>query len=101
MNKIILKGNLTNDPDFTKAKKDKPAHATFSIAVNRSYGDKVDFFFCHAWRSTAEFIDEHFEKGSPILIVGSVETYRKDDDSPTQYSVNVDSVEFAGFKKEK
>lgn len=101
MNKIILKGNLTNDPDFTKSKKDKPAHATFSIAVNRNYGEKTDFFYCHAWRSTAEFIYEHFEKGSPILLIGSVETFHKNEDSPTQYSINVDSVEFAGFKKEK
>lgn len=99
MNKIFLKGNLTNDPDFTRGKKDKPSHVTFSIAVNRSYGEKVDFFFCNAWRTTAEFINEHFEKGSPIIVIGSVETYKKDD--TTQFSINVDSVEFAGFKKEK
>lgn len=98
MNKIIIKGNLTKDADFTKAKKDKPAFAIFSVAVNRSYNkDKVDFFYCTAFGKTAEFIDEYFKKGMPVLISGRMESY-KDDDDLTCWVVAVESVEFAGSK---
>lgn len=98
MNKIIIKGNLTKDADFTKAKKDKHAVARFSVAVNRSYNkDKVDFFYCTAFDKTAEFVDEYFEKGMPVLISGRMESYKNDDDL-TCWAVAVESVEFAGSK---
>ena len=97
MNKIIIKGNLTKDADFTKAKKDKHAVAKFSVAVNRSYNkDKVDFFYCTAFGKTAEFVDEYFEKGMPVLISGRMESYKNDD--LTCWAVAVESVEFAGSK---
>lgn len=98
MNLVILKGNLTADPEFTKGKKDKPSKATFSIAVNRPYDkEKVDFFYCTCWRATAEFVKDYFEKGQPILISGRIETWKNSDDL-TQYSIQVESVEFAGGK---
>lgn len=101
MNKIIIKGNLTKDAEFTKAKKEKQARCTFSVAVNRSYDkDKCDFFFCTAFGKTAEFIDEYFSKGMPILITGRMESYKNDDDL-TNWAVAVESVEFAGSKSSK
>lgn len=99
MNKIIIKGNLVKDVDFTKGKKDKPDRANFSLAVNRSYDkEKADFFFCTAWGKTAEFMEEYFQKGMPCLVSGRMESY-KDDEDHTQWSVNVETVEFAGSKK--
>lgn len=101
MNKIIIKGNLTKDAEFTKAKKEKQARCAFSVAVNRSYDkDKCDFFFCTAFGKTAEFIDEYFSKGMPILITGRMESYKNNDDL-TNWAVAVESVEFAGSKSSK
>lgn len=98
MNKIILKGNLCKDVDFKKGKKDTPARATFSVAVNRSFNkDKCDYFFCTAFGKTAEFLDEYFEKGMPVLISGRMESYKNDDDF-TCWSVTVETVEFCGGK---
>ena len=103
MNKIIIKGNLAKDVEFVKEnkKKDKQAFAKFSVAVNRSYAkDKCDFFFCTAFGKTAEFLDEYFEKGSPVLVCGRMESYKNDDDV-TCWSLVVESVEFAGSKNSK
>ena len=103
MNKIIIKGNLVKDVEFTKEnkKKEKQAVAHFSVAVNRSYNkEKVDYFYCTAFGKTAEFIEEYFEKGSPILVCGRMESYKNDDDV-TCWSLVVESVEFAGSKNSK
>ena len=96
MNKIIIKGNLCKDVDFTKGKKDKPARCMFSVAVNRNFDrDKADFFFCSAFGKTAEFINEYFSKGSQILISGRMESYKNDDDV-TCWSCVAESVDFCG-----
>lgn len=102
MNKIFIKGNLTKDPDFKSGnkKKETQARASFSVAVNRSYDkEKCDFFYCTAFGKTAEFINEYFEKGQPIIVCGRMESYKNDDDL-TCWSLVVESVEFAGNKKD-
>lgn len=93
MNLIIIKGNLTSDPKFTAETKKSPARANFGVAVNHGYDDEADFFNCTAWRKQAEFISEYFTKGEPILVRGSMTSY-KDDEDVTRWSVNVEAVEF-------
>lgn len=101
MNKIIIKGNISKDVDYTKSKKDKQSRCTFSVAVNRSFDkDKADFFFCTAFGKTADFMDEYFEKGMPVLITGRMESYKNSDDQ-TCWAVAVEQVEFCGKKNEK
>lgn len=102
MNKIIIKGNLTKDPEFKKGSKSKEtqARASFSVAVNRSYDkDKCDFFYCTAFGKTAEFIIDYFAKGQPIIVCGRMESYKNDDDL-TSWSLVAESVDFAGNKKD-
>lgn len=77
LNKVILMGNLTQDPEFKTTPSGVPV-TTFSIAVGRRFakqGDEVtaDFFNVVAWRGLAEFVSKYFTKGKPIVVVGSIQ----------------------------
>ena len=68
MNNIVIKGRLTADPEMRKTTNGVPV-ANFTVAVDRTFNrDETDFFRCTAWRSTAEFVNEHFKKGQEILL---------------------------------
>ena len=79
INKIILGGRLTADPEL-KTTPSGVSVTSFTIAVNRRYGNKqdeeqqADFFNVTAWRNTAEFITRFFKKASSICVVGSLQT---------------------------
>ena len=77
LNKVILMGNLTKDPEY-KTTPSGVGVTTFSIAVGRRFakqGDEVtaDFFNVVAWRNTAEFVSKYFNKGRAIVVVGSLQ----------------------------
>lgn len=76
LNKIMLAGNLTRDPELKYTPKGTPV-LDFSIAVNRRWKDennnvKEDTYFgeLRAWNKQAEVIAKHFHKGKPIFIEG-------------------------------
>lgn len=76
MNKVILIGNLTKDPEL----RETPSGVTvchFSLAVTRAYTNdgerKTDFFNCVAWRGLGENLARYQKKGSKISVVGSIE----------------------------
>ena len=77
LNKVILGGRITADLEL-KNTSTGVSMCSFSIAVNRRYSKEgeqsVDFINCQAWRQTAEFIAKYFRKGSPICVVGSIQT---------------------------
>lgn len=78
MNKVLLIGNLTRDPELTETGGGVSV-CRFSIAVNRAYthGDgerQTDFFNCVAWRGLGETIAKYFTKGKKICVCGSIET---------------------------
>lgn len=74
LNKVILGGRLTADPELKTTQNGTPV-CSFSIAVNRRFvADQVDFVNCLAWRAQAEFISKYFHKGSSVCIVGSIQT---------------------------
>lgn len=78
MNKAILVGRLTADPEL-KSTTSGTSVCSFSIAVNRRFARageerKADFINCVAWRQTAEFISKYFAKGRMIGVVGSIQT---------------------------
>jgi single-strand DNA-binding protein len=105
MNQVILMGRLTRDPDL-KTVKDSTV-CNFSIAVDRKFksasGERqADFINCIAWRQTGEFIGKYFNKGSMILLTGSMQTSTWEKDGVKQYKteVVVDQAEFTGEKKE-
>ena len=78
MNKAILVGRLTADPEL-KSTPNGVNVCSFSVAVDRRFvraGEerKADFINCVAWRQTAEFISRFFSKGRMIGLVGSIQT---------------------------
>lgn len=107
MNKVILMGRLTRDPELRQTPNGVSV-ARFSIAVNRRFAGRdaqqtADFINCVAWRQTGEFICRYFQKGSMIAVVGSIQTSSWDDkDGKRQYSteVVVDEAYFTGSRTE-
>ncbi len=106
MNKVILMGRLTRDPELLQTPSGV-AVAKFAIAVNRRFAKEgqqnADFINCTAWRQQAEFICKYFKKGSMIAIVGSIQSRSWDGtDGKKQYATDivVDEVYFTGEKKQ-
>lgn len=69
INKVILMGRLTRDPEMRHTNSGTPV-TTFSIAIDNGYGDnkRTDFVNCLAWNKTAEFVTKYFTKGKMIVI---------------------------------
>ena len=69
INKVILMGRLTKDPELRYTNNKTPV-CSFTIAVNNGYGEKqqTDFINCVAWNKTAEFVTKYFIKGKMIVI---------------------------------
>lgn len=104
-NKVILVGNLTEDPQL-KATPTGVAVVSFRIAVGRRFKTEgqpeVDYFTIVAWRNTAEFIGRHFGKGDSILVCGRLQQRAytdKEGYSRIVVEVVADEVSFAGYKK--
>ncbi len=79
MNKVILMGRLTRDPEIRYSNGDSSmAIARFSIAVDRRFkrqGDsaEADFFNCTAFGRQAEFVEKYLHQGTKILLVGRIQ----------------------------
>jgi single-strand DNA-binding protein len=110
MNKVILVGRLTADPELRQTQSGISS-CGFTVAVDRRFADKntgerqADFITCVAWRQTAEFVSRYFNKGKMICVEGSLRNNNyQDRNHPdiTHYTmdVQVDNVEFAGGKGE-
>ena len=105
MNKVILLGRLTKDPEL-KVTPSGVKVCSFSLAVNRRFAKEgqqnADFINCVAWRNTAEFIAKYFSKGKMMSVVGSLQTDSYEKDGQTHYKTDVliDEVYFAGDKKD-
>jgi single-strand DNA-binding protein len=104
MNKVILLGRLTRDPEL-KTTPNGVSVCSFSVAVNRRFKNAegnydADFINCVSWRNTAEFISKYFEKGRMIGLVGSLQTrtYEKEGQRHYVTEVSVDEAYFADSK---
>ncbi len=108
LNKVILMGRLTKDPEFRQTTSGVPV-CRFSVAINRSYknkqtGEKVeetDFIDCDAWRQTAEFVSRYFNKGNMILVEGQLRNNNYTDNNGVKHysmRVMVDNVSFCESK---
>jgi single-strand DNA-binding protein len=83
MNKVILIGRLTKDPELRKTPTDVSV-CQFTIAVNRAFqqqnGERqADFINCIAWRNQAENLAKYMKKGGQIAVDGSIQTRSYDD----------------------
>ena len=101
MNKILLQGRLTKDPEIRlTSKNDKVAR--FTIAVDRDFNrEETDFIKCVAFKSTAAFIESYFGKGENILVAGRLHMNQytaKDGSNRTAAEVMTDNVWFCGGK---
>lgn len=106
MNKVILKGNLTKEVELQTTNSGISV-AKFTIAVQRKFANadgerETDFINCVAWRTTAEFVNKYFKKGSQILVCGAIQvrSYEAQDGSKRYVTeVVVDEVEFCGARQ--
>ena len=106
MNKVLLTGRLTRDPELRYTPNGK-AVCNFTIATNRPVvrdGEKIaDFINCIVWGKTAENLSKYQSKGSLVGIDGRLESRSYDDkDGNKRYvtEVQVEHIEFLGSKSD-
>jgi len=108
LNKVILCGRLTADPDLKTTQQSNLPVVSFTLAVNRrtrstdgNAQQMTDFISCVAWRQNAEFITRFFKKGSALCVVGSLQVRKwTDAQNQNRYSTEV-VVEDAMFVDSK
>ncbi|MDB1959665.1 single-stranded DNA-binding protein, partial [Clostridium tertium] len=75
MNKVILIGRLTKDPELNFAAGTGTAVCKFSLAVTRAFKkDETDFINCIAFNKRAETIAQYLTKGRQLAVTGSIRT---------------------------
>ncbi len=84
MNKVILMGRLTKDPEIRYTATNNTAKCNFSLAVDRRFtkqGEEkqADFFNIVAWEKQAEFCSKYFTKGLKVVVVGRLQNRSWDD----------------------
>lgn len=108
LNHIVIMGRLGRDPELRRTQSGA-AVATFTVAVDRDFKDKAtgqratDWVTCVAWRSTAEFVEKYFSKGSQVLVAGRLQMREwtdKDGNKRVSAEVQAENVYFAGAKTE-
>ncbi len=110
MNKVILMGRLTRDPDvrYTQrnSSQESTAVARFTLAVDRRFSQEgqqsADFISCVAFGRSGEFAEKHFRKGTKVVITGRIQTgsyTNKDGQKVYTTDVIVEEQEFAESKR--
>ena len=104
MNSVSLSGRLVKDAELKTTTTGKNV-ARFTIAIpRRSNREVTDFINCVAWNGTADLISKWFKKGSPIEIVGEINTRTWDGtDGHKHYAteINVSNVGFVPSSEKK
>lgn len=106
MNKVVLMGRLTRDPEVRYSNGEKAtAVARFTLAVDRRFkrdGDQnADFISCVAFGKSAEFIEKYFRQGMRVTICGHIQTgsyTNRDGQKVYTTDVVVEEQEFAESK---
>ena len=106
MNKAILIGRLTRDPELTKTNTDLSV-CKFTLAINRNFKDKdgneqTDFIPIVVWRNQAENCAKYLKKGSQCAVTGTIQTRSYDKDGEKRYVTEIvaDNVEFLSTPKQ-
>ena len=100
MNKVILIGRLTKDPELRYTTSNIPV-ATFTLAVNRTVSEEVDFINIVVWRKQAENCSKYITKGSQVAIEGSIQTRSYEDKNGQKRHITevvADNVKFLDTK---
>ena len=108
LNRIVLMGRLTRDPELRYTQSQLPV-VSFAIACDRDFGGRdgaekqTDFIDVVVWRNTAEFVTRYFRKGQMIAVSGRLQSRKWQDNqgnNRTTYEVVADEVFFADSKKD-
>ena len=107
MNKVILVGNLTRDPELSETPSGV-AVCRFAIAVTRDYANsdgnrETDFFNITVWRGRAENCGKYLKKGNKVAVVGSLQnrSYEdKDGNKRTVTDIVASEVEFLSVRNQ-
>ena len=102
MNKVILMGRLTKDPEVRYTQTNNTLVASFSLAVNRRFvrqGEErqADFFNIVAWSKLGEFCSKYFKKGQQVGIIGRLQNRTWDDDQCVKHYITEVIAEVAYF----
>lgn len=106
LNKAILMGRLTRDPE-KRYTRDNQSVANFTLAIDRGWSGpngerQADFIDCTAWGRQADFVDQWFTKGMLAIVVGRIQSSSYEDrngNKRTKITVNCDDVQFGETKK--
>ncbi len=109
LNKAILMGRLTKDPELRHTQSNIPV-ASFTLAVDRGYSknnaegqQNVDFINIVAWRNTAEFVSKWFRKGQLVAVSGRIQVRNwtdRDNNNRTTCEIVADECFFAESKRD-
>ena len=103
MNKVVLIGNLTRDPDVRNTQSGVSV-CTFTLAVQSRYKETADFINVVAWRGIAETCGRYLKKGSKVCVCGALQSRSyeaRDGSKRTVVEVIADEVEFLSFVEKK
>ena len=106
MNKVILMGRLTRDPEVRYTQTNNTLVASFSIAVNRRFtrqGEErqADFINIVAWSKLGEFCSKYFKKGQQVGIIGRLQVRNWDDEQGQKHYITEVVAEEAYFADSK
>lgn len=108
MNKSILMGRLTRDPETRYTQTTNTQVTSFTLAVNRRFAKEgqpsADFINIVAWGKTAEFVSKYFKKGQQVGVIGRIQTRNYEDDQGKKHYITevvAEEVYFADTKKEE
>lgn len=102
MNKVVLVGRLTKDPEM-KVTQDGKTVTRYTLAVDR-YNKDPDFIHCVAFGKTAEVAGKYFTKGLRVAVSGNIKTgsyTNRDGQKVYTTDVQIESQEFAQSKSEE
>lgn len=104
LNKVMLMGNMTRDPQLSYLPSQTPV-VEFGLAISRRYkkqdgsqGEEVCFVDCQMFGKRAEVVNQYFKKGEPIFVEGRLkfDSWEKDGQKRSKLRVFVENFEFLG-----
>ena len=106
MNKVVLMGRLTRDPETRYTQTNNTLVSSFSLAVNRRFARQgeerqADFINIVAWSKLGEFCSKYFKKGQQVGVIGRIQTRTWDDDQGIKHYVTEVVAEEAYFADSK
>ena len=108
MNKVVLMGRLTREPETRFTQTNNVQVTSFTLAVNRRFvkeGEErqADFIPVVVWGKSGEFVSKYFKKGQQVGVIGRIQTRTWDDEQGQKHYVTevvAEEAYFADSKKE-